>query len=76
MSMVMERAATSGRDLITHASWTQLKDHQSQSLNSGCQEITSIQEIPWRSYRSLNTCTSGGRLKGCEIVRNSTPNNH
>src|SRR6056300_979801 len=33
--------------------------HQSQSLNSGCQEITSIQEIPWRSYRSLNTCTSG-----------------
>ena len=26
MSMVIERAATSGRDLITHASWTQLKD--------------------------------------------------
>ena len=26
MSMVIERAAISGPDLITHASWTQLKD--------------------------------------------------
>src|SRR6056300_1491979 len=31
--------------------------HQSQCLNSGCQETTLIREIPWRCFRSLDTCT-------------------